>query len=366
MPDKSRGIWRMKYKPDPLGPWVTVTLGKDPSLKASRAAKPKPPQWVTDRRDEFAEVEYRAKHGIGAAPARAKTLESYAAAYLEAYALSHKHASARMAKRHMNSFVAFAASKGVTTVQGVTRALCREYLESRIQVVSHDTLTTEVRYLSPLWTRAVDEDLMLKNPWARIKVPGKSTRSDPTYWSEAEVARIAAACSKAWQSDLVMFLANTGMRISTALAMRWSWVDWRTGVVTIPKSEATHRTGVKTGYSVALNRPSRDVLQRRKFVAKGGDDELVFPNPVRPGAVPYDTAQNAICAAIKRAGVKKGTAHDLRHTYGRHLAAKYAMNVVQSQMGHTNASTTRIYTDLSKEDIAEQLQDFGIGDAPEG
>jgi hypothetical protein len=81
----SRGRWLMKYRPDPTGPWKIQPLGKHPEpFPPSRPPK-KPPQVILDRAHEFEEIEYRAKHNLGAAPARLKGLEVYLHAYVEAY-----------------------------------------------------------------------------------------------------------------------------------------------------------------------------------------------------------------------------------------------------------------------------------------
>lgn len=365
-PDLRRGVWRMKYRPDPTGPWVGVNLGKDPRITKT-SAPAHPPQSVADRAREFADLEYRAKHGISEAPARAKGLAGYADAYLESFTVANKPGSVKQARRHVTSFVAFLTGREITTVQAARREHCRAYLDLRIKIVSHDTLRTEVGYIKPLWQRAVDDGLMLRNPWARLKIPGKSTASDPVYWSETEVIRIAANCAKAWQTDLVLMLANTGMRISTTLAMQWSWIDWSVSVIRIPKSEAAKHSGVKTAYAVAMNRTSRDILQKRRLGSRAGDDGLVFPNPHRGGGiVPYDSARDAIAKAIVRAGVKTGTPHDLRHTFARIMSRTQPPNVVQSSLGHKSSVTTRIYTNLSAEDIAKELENFGIGDGGSG
>ena len=91
-PDKRRGIWRLKYKPDPTGPWVSVVLGKDPRLTSARPPKG-PPIGIQDRAREFAEIEYRAKHGLSSAPARAKGLDGYLESYAETFSRLHKRGS---------------------------------------------------------------------------------------------------------------------------------------------------------------------------------------------------------------------------------------------------------------------------------
>lgn len=357
--DKRRGEWAMKYRPDPDGKWVRVVLGKDPRITEDHAPA-KPPQSILDRHHEFCETEYNAKHGLRPAPARAKGLAGYIAAYVDVYQKTHKDGSVKILRRITRRFEEFAAGRGISTVQAVTKAVCRDYLESRLGHAAHDTLRMEARYLSPVWTRAVDDGLMLKNPWSKLNVPGKSTRSAPVFWSSEEITRIAAHCSKAWQSDLVVVLANTGLRISTALAMEWSWIDWQKGIATIPKAAAARQAGVKTSYPLALNGVARDVLERRHFTSKG---KLVFPNPRTGGPIRYETAAKAIKAAIAKAGVKEGTAHDLRHSYAQMLVAiGKPINVVKAQLGHSSLAMTQIYTDVVDSDtIVASLQDTGFG-----
>jgi integrase len=157
-----------------------------------------------------------------------------------------------------------------------------------------------------------------------------------------------------------MVLANTGLRISTALAMRWDWLDWATGVITIPREAAALREGVKTAYETVVNGTSRDVLQRR-FAES--NSPLVFPNPYRDhGEIPYDSAREAIARAIKKADVKTGTPHDLRHSYARIMDRRgIPASVIQAQLGHTTATMTRLYTSSSAEEAARHLENFGVG-----
>lgn len=355
--NKQRGIWLMKYRPDPTGKWVKVTLGKDPRLLGARPPRT-PPQWIEDRAQEFREIEYRARHGIGAAPARARGLESYLRAYADAYRASHDAGSIKQLNRHVATFLSFCSRRGIASLQAVTRPVCRDYLEARIADVSHNTLRTEMRYLSPIWSRAVEDGLLAVNPWSRLKVPGKPTERTPTFWTSAQIASIAAACHRPWQSDLVLVLANTGLRISTALALRWDWIDWGRSTITIPAEDG--EDDIKTSYSLIMNRVARDVLTRR-FALEGGD--LVFANPLkRGGIIPYDSARAAISRAIEKAGVPAGTPHDFRHTYARALLESgEAINVVQAQLGHSTVTTTMRYIKIKVEHARVALEDFALG-----
>jgi site-specific recombinase XerD len=357
-PDRRRGVWRCKYKPDPAGPWVSVILGRDERLKGARPPKspPDPVRWAAQ---ELAEVERRARLGLGAPPPQVRDLATHLHAYLAAYPASHDEGSVRQLARHVARFLAFCESRKVASLQAVTRAVCREYLLSRVASVSHNSLRTEVRYLSPIWSQALTDGLVAANPWSRIAVPGKPTEHAATCWSDAEVAAIATAagtCKAHWR-DLVLVLANTGLRISTCLAMEWRWVDG--GTLRIPAEAG--EDDIKTSYSLILSDAALEVLARRRAAVPSG--RWVWPNPLRPGQpIRYEAARSAIQRAIRLAGVKHGTPHDLRHTYARALAAAgVPLNRVQAQLGHASLATTQRYLDVSDSTDAPQVQAFGLG-----
>lgn len=354
--DPERGIWYMKYKPDPIGNWKRVSLGKHPE-RWSKSRLPKtPPQAVKDRAREFEEIEYRARHNLGAAPKRAKGLAGYVAGYVAAYRTTHDAGSVKQLERHVKTFVAFATARGVKSLQGVNKAICRDYLLERIGQVSANTLQTEKGFLGPIWSKAVEDELLQVNPWSLVKVPGKKIESEATFWTPEEVWAIAAKCTRPWQSDLVMVLASTGVRISATLAMRWEWIDFGNGFLTVPKEYS------KSGqpYRLALTATAREVLERRAMTGK--DVALVFPNPLGGGVVAYDSARAAIARAIVKAGVKPGTPHDLRHTYGRWLAIEgKPFSVIQAQLGHTTPAMTGRYTKIKEQEAKRHVEDMRIG-----
>jgi integrase len=356
--DPRRGTWRLKYKPDPEGPWVTVLLCKHPTAWDPSRPPKKPPQLALDRAHEFSEIEYRAKHGLRKAPNRAKSLAVYVDDYIKSHGVRNRKGSTKQLRRHAGTFLEFCGSKGVTTLQAVTKAICREYLESRAAVAAPSTLKTERGFLVGIFTRANEEDNLISlNPWKGVKVPGKVEESKITFWTKEEVAAIVGACRLAWHRDLILFLVNTGIRISTVLEMRWDWIDWAAGVIEIPSGEE-----IKTSYKHVIGRVARDVLQHRILVEKTGSP-LVFPNPRTDKRIPYDSARSAIDKAIARAKVRPGTPHDLRHTYARLLILAGApVTVVQSQLGHTTLAMTMRYVKTTEDHAAPFVADFGVGE----
>jgi len=355
--DPRRGDWLMKYRPDSTGPWVRVVLGRQPGWAKGGRIPKKPPQFILDRHREFAEIEWRAKSGLAPAPPRVASLGAFLDSYLESHALSARPGSTAILRRQVDYFKAFAEERGIATVQGATKAHCRAYLDRRIATVSQATLRTERGYLVGAWTRAVEDGLIAASPWQGLALPGKPVEDSETFWTSSEIARIVAACTKPWQADFVLLLANTGLRVSSALLMRWDWVDWSAGTIRLPVDVE----GVKTAYTHALNRVARAVLERRPGMARG--EGLCFPRPGGPGPVSYATTKGFFARAVGRAKVPAGTLHDLRHSYGRALAMEgVPVTVIKSQLGHSTLEMTERYCRTNEVHAARATGDFGVGE----
>lgn len=349
--DSARNMWYCKYKPDPNGKWVKQPLGKHLTPWSKGRPPQKPPQGVTDRHAQFAEIEYRAKHGLSPAPARAKGLDLYVQDYLAVYRGSREPGSIKHMERYVRRFLEFATLAGITSIAAVSRTTCRTYLEERFKGgAGHDTLVTEKGYLSGIWKQAIEDRLITENPWRNVHPPGAPKKMDWTFWSDAEIRKIAECCFRPWQTDLVLLLGCTGLRISTAMAMAWTWIDWGQSVISIPKGP-----DIKTQYDHVLGSDARDILERRLIGA--GGDTLVFQHPAKHGGIiPTDSARHAIENAVIKAGVKVGTPHDLRHSYARNLVlAGVPITVVQRQLGHTTLSMTMRYCLADEDNVKAAL-----------
>lgn len=354
--DPKRDRWWIKYRPDPTGPWVRQSLGRHPEpWHPSRPPKKKVPASILDRARHYEDIEYRARYGLAAAPVRARPLGDYLDAYQAAYAAIHAPGSVRQLRRHLKRFREWAARQGITSVQAVNRAVCRDYLEWRIGQITHNALKAERGYLMPVWSRAVEDGLCEANPWQFARTPGKPEPHEPTFWTAAQVEAIARACRKPWQADYVRLLANTGLRATAGAMLQWDWIDWSRGLIRLPQLP-----GIKRPYTTLLGQGARDVLQKRYLPP--AHPAYVFPAPRRDGPVPYDTAATAVTDAIRRAGVPPGTAHDLRHTYARTLmAAGVPVHVVQAQLGHSSLAITQRYATADEDTARQFIAGFALG-----
>lgn len=353
--DQPRRTWYGKYKPDPGGQWVRIRLCKHEGRIHPEKDKNKIPRDGERKHRELEEIEFRAKHGMAPVQAKPVKLSEYLDGYLESKSLSLAPDSVRHLKNNIKQFLAFAGGKGVTTLQAVKQATCREFLELRQRTIMPAAAWSERGYLMAAWSRALRDELIAVNPWCGAKVIGPVVPKVITFWTGDEIAAISANCASPWLSDLVALMANTGLRVSTAMTSRWDWIDRGGTAMKIPKQ---HR--VKTGYTHYLSATAKAILRRRREAVGGAP--IAFPHPEHGAVMRYGRAYDGIQAAIAKAGVTPGGCHDFRHTYGRTLALRgVPVTVIQRQLGHTSLTHTLKYVTASEEHIVGFTDGIAIG-----
>ena len=152
-----------------------------------------------------------------------------------------------------------------------------------------------------------------------------------------------------------------GLRVSEALALRWSDVDWlgsrihiRRGIVKQHvdecKTEGSAKTFVLADAMLARLKAWKQITQ---FSA--GDD-WVFASPVQLGKLPYSYTgvKQELARASETAGVGHVNTHAFRHTYRSWLdAVRTPISVQQKMMRHTDIRTTmNIYGDVVTDEMS--------------
>jgi len=235
----------------------------------------------------------------------------------------------------------------------------RTSLETRrkVQAVLHKLLAVAVR---AEWIAA--------NPADHIEMPGASVKRQPRALTEAEVEAIAREVSPRY-SALIFTLAETGMRVGEAVALRVKNVDGTIRVVEnavevngeriigTPKTEGSER-------NVPISPKLRAILREHlnSYANRFDPESLVFTTeqgtPVRQG----NFRQRIFQPAAVRAGLKfVPTVHDLRHTaISLWLARGLTPFEVSKMAGHTDLKMIeRRYGHLYVSALQEKINALG-------
>jgi integrase len=350
--NKSKATWYCKTRFE--GRWVERKLGKHPIPFSPSKPPSKPPRDIQARRDALANME--ADRRVGLPGTSSTNLAKFIAEYRAAFAVRRKPKSLELLDRYTASFLALCREEKIHAVEQVNKAVCIKYMERRSAAgVSANTIKTERGYLAPIFAKAETIEIITRNPWTKTELPGRAIPGEPVFWSREEVAAIVVAIKKQWHKDAVLVLANTGLRVDALLEMRWAWIDWSAGVIRVPPMNDK----AKSGYNCPINDTTRDILSRLN-VHSGA--EIVFENPATEDRYSYQSLRSALKRALRQAGVRVGTIHDFRHTFGRSFALSGApITVVQAALGHHSLQMTQRYTNVGGEAAVPFMEGFNVG-----
>ncbi len=201
----------------------------------------------------------------------------------------------------------------------------------------------------------VDEGKIAEDITDAIEAP-KLWKHLPEALSASEVEALLAAPTaeggpkKAFTGHrdraLLELLYASGVRASEAAALRVSQLNLPEGMLRVRGKGEKERI-VPVG-SVARKCLAAYLAAREKFLA-GRSEERLFVSRLKKG-ITRQTVWTVLKQHAKSAGIRKKIyPHILRHTFATHLLEGGAdLRVVQELLGHSDISTTQIYTHVEK------------------
>ena len=211
----------------------------------------------------------------------------------------------------------------------------------------------------------IREGLITEDPTAQIAMP-KIGRSLPRSLSESEVEALLAAPAVAdplGHRDRTMLevLYATGLRVSELVHLKLGQVNLNQGVIRVLGKGNRERL-------IPLGEEA--VRWLKTFIESGRTDILLdrstdFLFPTRRGdRMTRQAFWHIIKRYARKASVDRDLSpHTLRHAFATHLLNHGAdLRVVQMLLGHSDLSTTQIYTHVAR----ERLKELHSGHHPRG
>ena len=232
----------------------------------------------------------------------------------------------------------------------------QEYLRK-----SNKASKTKARYLTTInhfYQYLCDNNMIKVNPCDGIKMP-KLEKKLPEYLTVEEVdklldIRVSTAYDLRNKAMLEVLYA-TGMRISELCNLTMSNLFLEDGLVKVMGKGSKERL-------VPINDVAIDALKEYLRFARNDllgtkTCEYVFVSSRHT-----KITRQAFFKYIKKLCVEKGimkniSPHMLRHSFATHLLSNGAdLRVVQELLGHSDISTTQIYTHLSNEKLEQEYE----------
>ena len=187
---------------------------------------------------------------------------------------------------------------------------------------------------------AEDEEVIAKNPLARVKRP-KPGEPNTQGLDRAELAALLSAAETPRDRALVTLLSLVGLRVSEALAADVSDLGHERGYRTL----SITRKGARRG-RVPLSPRVAEAIDA--YLAGREDGPLFVTSTGR--RLTARAAARTVASLAKRAGIdKKISPHSLRHSFATlSLDAGASLRDLQAAMGHADPKTTMGY-DRSRE-----------------
>lgn len=257
-------------------------------------------------------------------------------------------------RNDLYSFAKWQAARGNTIMAAQTTDL-HNYLATQ----GKKSVRTTARRLSSLrrfFQYLVHEGRTKNDPSVRIASP-RLGRPLPKTLTESEVEALLNAPdtnTRAGFRDKTMLevLYATGLRVSELVGLRLDQVNVQQGVVRAVGKGNKERL-IPLGEE-AVDWLGRYVKNVRPEFFKANPDATLFPSN-RGRMMTRQTFWHAVKRYAIIAGIKKALSpHVLRHAFATHLLNHGAdLRVVQMLLGHSDISTTQIYTHIAKERLKE-------------
>lgn len=217
---------------------------------------------------------------------------------------------------------------------------------------ANKTINTEVKCLQGIFNLAMDWNYCKANPGKGVDMLKLEVNKAPDFLTKTQCKKILEGADDFMRPILYTFL-HTGMRKAELENLEWNDVDFDRKKIKIRyKDNWRPKTSER---EIPINNGLMDVFLAQK--AKAGDGlSLVFP---RDGEkIEPNYLRKKFMQLTKALGFGDITCvHTLRHTFASHLVMSGVdLPTVQKLMGHSDITTTMIYSHLADEHVERAVE----------
>ncbi len=261
----------------------------------------------------------------------------------------HKTHSEKYAKDAARTFGKLQHFTGDIALNELTPIMLETFFADSFKGAQFET-AKNYRTLKAAFNHAVSWNYLHDSSIRKVKLP-KLTKSIPAFLSEHELQSVLDHTSNCDMRDLFTLAFHTGFRLSELLNLEWQAVNLSESTVRVSNSE-TFTTKSKKERIVPLNGVALNMLsERRPKVFNLETRNYVFAKT--PGEqYKSDSVSKLFKKAVRAAGLNERLHfHSLRHSTASNMVrAGVPLAVVKEILGHSDITTTMIYSHVQNED----------------
>jgi len=185
-------------------------------------------------------------------------------------------------------------------------------------------------------------DGILKKNIVNLETP-KVARKLPTVLTRDEVRRLIDSAENKKHKMMIKLLYSSGLRLNELISLKIGDLEFNENIGWV-------RSG-KGGKDRIFILSSKMIDELKKFTNGRPSDGFLFQG--RNGKLSSRAVQKVISNVSKKAGIQKSVhVHTLRHSFATHLLESGEdIRKIQELLGHSNLSTTQIYTHISTAEL---------------
>ncbi|BAX68317.1 site-specific tyrosine recombinase XerD [Latilactobacillus sakei] len=224
---------------------------------------------------------------------------------------------------------------------------------------AQSSITRSISTLRKFYQYLAREGRIQKDPMLQIDSP-KQGRHLPAVLSSEEIERLLKTPDTSTPLGLrdraiLEVLYATGLRVSELVHLKLTDLHLSLGLIqTLGKGDKERIIPIG---DVAVDWINQYLERSRNRLTKGKDSPYLFVNFHGNGLTRQGIWKN-LKVIVQAAGIDKDvTPHTLRHSFATVLLENGAdLRIVQELLGHSDISTTQIYTHISKKHLTEVYQ----------
>lgn len=261
-------------------------------------------------------------------------------------------------KRHIEQIIKPLIGKHkLAKLDGMTYE--REFVNELLEEYAPSTVKLYHKIFRIAVNAAVTNKTIKENNFNHVIIPDKPVKTD-NFLSQSDLNTLLSTAKEELNIttySMILFAANTGVRKGEAHGLKWRDVDFDKKTIKIertrdqdgtrpPKTANSYRTIYVDDNTLKQLKKYR-AWCKEKLLSYGkhlDENYFVFISYTRAKPVSQQTINNALNKVIEKTGIKRITAHGLRHTHATILLnRKVSVATVAKRLGNTAEEINRTY-----------------------